>query len=55
MKNRSYMQALVDKRVAIGLFIWWLINLLQACSSYFVLDCKGELHRMTGTFLKMRG
>ena len=32
-----------------------LINLLQACSSYFVLDCKGELLRMTGTFLKMRG
>ncbi len=32
-----------------------LINLLQACTSYFVLDCKGELLRMTGTFLKMRG
>ena len=32
-----------------------LINLLQACCSYFVLDCKGELLRMTGTFLKMRG
>ena len=32
-----------------------LVNLLQACSSYFVLDCKGELLRMTGTFLKMRG
>lgn len=32
-----------------------LINLLQACSSYFVLDCKGELLRMTGIFLKMRG
>ena len=31
-----------------------LINLLQAHSSYFVLDCKGELLRMTGTFLKMR-
>ena len=32
-----------------------LVNLLQGCSSYFVLDCKGELLRMTGTFLKMRG
>ena len=32
-----------------------LINLLQACTSFFVLDCKGELLRMTGTFLKMRG
>ena len=32
-----------------------LINLLQGCTSYFVLDCKGELLRMTGTFLKLRG
>jgi len=32
-----------------------LVNLLQGCSSYFVLDCKGELLHMTGTFLKMRG
>lgn len=32
-----------------------LINLLQACSSYFVLDCKGELLRMTGSFLEQRG
>lgn len=32
-----------------------LVNLLQGCSSYFVLDCKWELLHMTGTFLKMRG
>ena len=38
MKNRSYMQALVDKRVAIGLFIWWLINLLQAAFTELAHD-----------------
>lgn len=32
------MQALVDKRVAIGLFIWWLINLLQAAFTELAHD-----------------
>lgn len=38
MKNRSYIQALVDKRVATGLFIWWLINLLQAAFTELAHD-----------------
>lgn len=32
-----------------------LVNLLQGNTSFFVLDCKGELLRMTGQFLKKRG
>lgn len=32
-----------------------LINLLQANTSFFVLDCKGELLRMVGKFLEKRG
>ena len=31
------------------------VNLLQANTSFFVLDCKGELLRDTGTLLAMRG
>ncbi len=32
-----------------------LVNLLQAACSYFVLDCKGEILRVVGKFLKKRG
>jgi type IV secretion system protein VirD4 len=32
-----------------------LVNLLQANTSFFVLDCKGELLRTTGALLKKRG
>ncbi len=31
------------------------VNLLQANTSFFVLDCKGELLRDTGSFLESRG
>ena len=38
MKIRSYIQAVVDKRVAVGLFIWWIFNLLQAAFTELAHD-----------------
>ena len=38
MKNRSYIQTVVDKRVAVGLFIWWIFNLLQAAFTELAHD-----------------
>ena len=38
MQYRSYIQQLVDRRVALGLFIWWILNLLQAAFTELAHD-----------------
>ena len=38
MQNRSFIHTFVDRRVALGLFIWWILNLLQAAFTELAHD-----------------